>query len=250
VSPRCGRCLLVCLLVACGCGTKQPARPDQGPSTGKVMLRSTPSGAAVLREGAARLGETPLTIERPAGERLDLVLVKEGFTPFSLTLNFERGRALEQQVELRRLQGQLMVTSGLFKGARVKIDGEDRGTTPDEFRVDAGNHLLEVEKDGFETYRETVAVKANERREIIAILLARGVRRGPTGFLVVEVDRPAQLFLDGKALGPAPLSKLPLPARRYRLEARGEGKGTPKVQKTIEIKDGDVTAVSLKLPAR
>ena len=72
-------------------------------------------------------------------------------------------------------------------------------------------HLVEVRKRHFETYQETAKLRPGETRQIAAPLLRQGSGVA-LGVLVVRVNGPARVFLDGKHLGQAPLPPLPLVA--------------------------------------
>ncbi len=60
-----------------------PAADAGAPLPSRVTLRTVPPGAAVYR-GKARLGKTPLEIDRPAPGSASLRVVLAGYLPVSL----------------------------------------------------------------------------------------------------------------------------------------------------------------------
>jgi hypothetical protein len=214
--------LLVVFTAACDGGTRkqqQPA-PPHSPKPGKVTISSTPGSAAVISEGK-RLGKTPLTLERPAFEQLQLQVIKDGFRPRHLSVIVEPGETKKVHARLRLLQGLLLLRTGILRGARLYVDGEDRGRVPCKVEVAAGRLLkIRVEQQGFKVHKEELTVKAGETREVDVYLVREGQKAVPTGWISIETNRPASAFVDKLLLGQTPIKRRRLPARRYKLTLR------------------------------
>ena len=217
-----GRWLLIAALALVpGCSRetkKAPEKKTAVPETGKVRITTVPAGAVVIEGGERRLGRTPVTVTRPAFERLDLQLVKEGYRIHRARPLVEPGRTVPLHAVLNRQTGELIVRSGIVRGARILVDGKDHGKTPKRVYVTADQrHMVEVRKPGMRSRALEISVAAGEKREVDVKLSPEGLRAGPSGWLTVRCTPPALVYLDGSPLGSSPLTRIQLPARRYKL---------------------------------
>jgi hypothetical protein len=211
------------------------------------VITSEPSGAAVLEDGYRRLGRTPLTLERRAMTRVDLELVKKGYQTYRGRRVVEAGRTLRHHVRLRPEQGELVVRSGLIRGATILVDGEEQGRTPRRVSVTAGQPLqIEVRKWGFRPFRDTVTVKAGESRDLEADLVPWGKVDVASGWLTVRTDVPAQVKLGGSTFGTTPITRVPLPARRYRLTLSNPELGLSRTIK-VRVRPGKTKELDVRL---
>ncbi len=89
----------------------------------------------------------------------------------------QNARARIASLEQRLSNTSIQLTGGT-EGARVTIDGEDRGLLPhpDPFRVEPGNHRIVVRADGYEDFVASVAVSAGQ-----AAAVPVEMRAGATG---------------------------------------------------------------------
>jgi hypothetical protein len=234
--PTILRALLVSgvLALVAACGSRRAGQVDvaRSPRAGSLEVTSAPPGAGVL-EGERRLGNTPLIVERPGGTRLTLQLVKDGYRPHEFSTAVPEGTRLRLHATLVRWRATLVVRAGPIRGARVSVDGVARASTPESVEVEAGEHLIEVHKTGFHPYSERTRVKAGQTLEVDAFLVPLSKKVPPTGWLLVETDKPALIFLDGTMLGMSPLRKIRLPTKTYRVELRRDRAQPP--FKTVEV---------------
>jgi len=81
----------------------------------------------------------------------------------------EAGRRI---AELEPRVGQVVLTVDP-PGAQLLVDGRDAGTTPlaEPVRLGPGPHVVELRKDGFESFRRELTVEQGERVEVVAALL-------------------------------------------------------------------------------
>jgi len=113
--------------------------------------------------------------------------------------------------------GTVEITSGIG-GALVSVDGERLGPAPQRVELSAGPHKVRVEKEGFEAYEREVHVVPGRTLALEASLAA------PAPRLSVTTDVPgAQVFLDRKFVGEAPLVIRDLEPGRHRLNVSAEG---------------------------
>lgn len=214
--------LLGVVAPACGddASKKHPTAPPHHPKPGKVTIASQPGPAAVISEGK-RLGKTPLTLERPAFTQMRLQVVKDGFRPQHLSVIVEPGETKKITALLRVLQGHLLLRTGVLRGARLYVNGEDRGRVPCKVEVDADRPLkIRVEQQGFKIHKEELTVKAGETREVDVYMVRKGQKAVPTGWISIETNRPASAFMDKLLLGQTPIKRRRLPAKRYKLMLR------------------------------
>lgn len=250
-APRPGLALALALALVApvvgGCERNSPARADRGaaaPQQGKVRITSHPTGAAVFIGERQRVGRTPMTLTRPAFDRVRIELVKQGYQREHLTALVEPGVVTKVHGRLQRPRGTLVVQSGLIKGARVEVDGKYRGRTPIRVKVSAGlEHRLEVSRDGFLTDKRVVTVEAGEHKQINVMLPREGTDRRRLGWLSVDHPQPCKVHLNGKLLGAAPIERIPLPVGRYRIELRGTSDRLL-LRRRVRIRPGKETRVS------
>ncbi len=125
---------------------RDPGAPRAG--EGELVVQSRPVAARVSIDGEER-GVTPLTLALPAGAYV--LEVQSGKSePRVIPLTIRPGVQTAQYIELQNvaLTGGLDVRSDPA-GARVTIDGQNRGTTPVTIRdLAPGDHQVVVEGNG------------------------------------------------------------------------------------------------------
>ncbi len=160
-----------------------PPAPEELP--GRLLIRSTPSGAQVRVDGDLR-GTTPLTLR---GLRLGthiVIVTGEGSQPSEHRIALTEARPSRSlDVELTAAvaapaprpaapataTGSLSVESRPA-GAAVRIDDRDVGTTPLTMPALApGSYRVTIARDGYQTWTTTVRVVAGERARVAASLV-------------------------------------------------------------------------------
>lgn len=113
--------------------------------------------------------------------------------------------------------GVVAVTAGV-DGATVLVDGRRIGTVPQQVDLGAGSHDVRVEKEGFQAFELEVHVVPGRTLEIEARLKTLPPR------LSVGTDVPgAQVFLDRRFVGKAPLVISDVAPGKHRLNVSAEG---------------------------
>jgi len=132
-----------------------------------VTIKANVVGA-IVRLGDKRLGSTPLEgpVQVNAGTVM-LEVTSDGYLPYEETVRVEGGKSttLEVKLDSKETHGVLEVRSPEPQ-VRVLIDGKLRGMVPLELRLPAGQHRLELRKDGFDTVSTSAVVQAGKRREV------------------------------------------------------------------------------------
>ncbi|MBQ2411844.1 MAG: PEGA domain-containing protein [Anaerotignum sp.] len=104
------------------------------------------------------LAESPAVL--PMGE-YDVVILKNGYHQWSQRVKLDKD-SLTVNAELTRdmQYGTLTVTADA-EGARVYINGEDYGVAPMQVNLPYGSYNVQVEKDGFDTFRQSVMIQSS-----------------------------------------------------------------------------------------
>lgn len=159
-----------------------PRTPGPEPaSEGRLLVRTTPSGARVSIDGRAR-GVTPLTVrDLPYGPHT-ITIVRAGYeteqrkvslSPSrpSASVTVALGRAAAPAPAAgARVIGSVAVDSRPT-GARVYLDDRLAGTTPIVVpEVAAGSHAIRIELEGYQRWSSSVRVVAGERARVNASL--------------------------------------------------------------------------------
>ena len=158
---------------------------------GRILVRSTPSGARVVVDGKDR-GQTPATIRELTRGEHRIRIARDGYTPaerrvvvspsqpaqtLSVRLAKEpaspkpTAKAGEPVEKVSAAAMGTLVVESRPQGASVLIDGRPVGTTPVSVGdVKAGNHAVRLERDGYRIWNAPVKVTAGEQNRVTASL--------------------------------------------------------------------------------
>ena len=137
------------------------AAAADAPTTGTLEIRSDVSGADVLLNGK-RVGTTPYKASDLTPGKYSVKVEKAGYTSFEKRVDLG-SKQLVVRAKLVAAFATLRVEANV-PGAKVLLDGEERGTTPLELsNVSPGRHELAVSADGYETRTETLEVESGKR---------------------------------------------------------------------------------------
>ena len=173
-----------------------PPKPAPLPTTGTLVVRSTPSGAGVTINGRWR-GRTPLTLEKLSFARYDIRVVQPGYAASreaitlsasdparSVSLRLEpearttpapsqRGRATARPAAPsgpERYTGAVFVDSRP-RGARVFIDGKQVGVTPLSIpEIPIGSHVVRLELPDHRIWSTMTTVTAGQQARVTGSL--------------------------------------------------------------------------------
>ncbi len=155
---------------------------------GAIDVQSVPAGASVTVNGVER-GIAPLTLrDLPAGT-YTVNLSLSGFTGMSVQVNVEQGRTSEVLATLGPETGTLALNS-TPSGARVTVDGTDRGTTPVTIPgLSPGNHTVMLQREGYTTVAREIAITAGRTSPVeidlaLPATVSPTARSAPTGLAV------------------------------------------------------------------
>jgi hypothetical protein len=161
-------------------------------TSGRIDVRSTPSGALVVVDGRPH-GQTPVTLAGLTVGEHTIEVARSGYIPHreAVTLNADRtSRTIT--VQLREGLPMEGTTAALKAGgsegsgtgtvyvdsrpqsARVSIDGRFVGTTPLRIAsVRSGAHVVRIERQGYGPFSTSIGVQAGEQTRVTAALEER-----------------------------------------------------------------------------
>ncbi len=182
-----------------------------GTSQAVLDVSSRPPGARVFLDGTYA-GTTPLRKETPPGEHEVRVLL-EGFKPWEQRVSAVKGRSHPVHAVLEPLTIPLEIRS-TPPGARILIDGEEKGRTPLTVPLPAGRYRLVLEKPGYHSWEGSLKVREKFSKPL-------NIRLPPVTVFVSVKTEPsgAVLYLDNEPMGTTPLRvRVPVGRHSIRLE--------------------------------
>lgn len=136
---------------------------------GQLVVDSAPAGARVLINGEF-YGHTPMRV-RLYPEEYRLRLEKEGYNPYRTRIRIPKRKRVKifATLEHRNLFGMLMVRSYPPK-AKIYVDDQYYGETPERIKLKQGRHIIRLEKDRYKPYYESINIRSSQKTNIIADL--------------------------------------------------------------------------------
>ncbi|MEE8110194.1 MAG: PEGA domain-containing protein, partial [bacterium] len=138
------------------------------PLHGELYARMRPFGAIVVVDGK-KLGETPLKVKVPAGERL-VVVRKRGYHSFKGKVGVRFGETTVLATPLREIPRGTLIVESTPPGAVIFIDGTNMGKSPKALRLFARRARLELRKPGYKKFSTDVEVPANKTNRLAYVL--------------------------------------------------------------------------------
>ena len=167
------------------------------PQSSELRVESQPPGADVYIDGRFA-GTTPVTGHRVSPGAHVVELRSPGRRTFRKEIFAKPETPLDISTELAVDHGTILVES-LPSGASVLVDEKFKGHTPLTLRdLPCKDYTLQVEEEGYETRKVTVAVEPGSTRRVpVALTPALG------SLLVIASPGEVDVFLDGKLAGTA-----------------------------------------------
>jgi hypothetical protein len=219
---------------------------ERAPSVAKLDLQTTDgsaTGADVKIDGVGR-GTVPTVIDLPAG-RHQVDVSKAGFKEWTQWFDLAEGEHHTHDVGLARAEaaaGALLVTSDA--GGDVYVDGVRKDVAPAIITgVPAGDHVIEVRKDGLQPWRQNVTVPAGQQVKVSAVFGASAAGNGSLRVISSEPD--AQIFVDGEDKGRSPATVASIKPGDHIVEGRKAK--FKSVQQTVKVAPGESAIVQLKM---
>jgi hypothetical protein len=177
---------------------------ERAPRVAKLDLQSNTdsAGADAVIDGVPR-GTIPNSFELSAG-RHQIEVKKAGYKSFSDWVDLQEGERRTRDVSLERAEaptGTLLVNSDA--GGDVYVDGQRKDAAPAIINgLPAGDHVVEVKKDGYPPWRQTVTVAAGQQVKVAASFGAATA----SSLRIISNEPDVEIFVDGEQKGKAPVT--------------------------------------------
>jgi hypothetical protein len=129
------------------------------------------------------------------------------------------------------------------EGARVIVNGVDRGTTPCIVdRIPEGETTIELTVEGYRPHKQQVKLVAGEQQTVTAVL-----EPIPAKLTIVTIPEGARIYVDNQFRGESPVTMDGLEPGEYRL--RAERDGYEGMARTVELARGQDMVEEFRLPS-
>ena len=184
---------------------------------GSINIKSKPANVTVIIDGK-EVASTPADIDDLKSGKYHVELKKEGYGNWDESVEVNAGKDTHITAELQQLIGSINIKSEPSQ-AIVVVDGKEVGNSPANVTdLTPGKYLVEVKKEGYETWSKNVEIKMGMDANLTATLK---VKIG--SFTIISVPEDAKAYIDDKEVGTTPLTiSAPSPGK-HSVEARMEG---------------------------
>jgi len=157
---------------------------------GFLELFSTTVGAELRINGALK-GIVPLegrVLLKPGKHEVEVRL--RGYLTHQETIRIRNGRTTELEVDLIAVDGIVTITTPGLIDATIRVDGEIIGSTPFDGAIPAGDHALEISREGYSSEVRELRVQAGKEYQIDVPLNAVPA---PRAVSAIPVEAPPML---------------------------------------------------------
>jgi hypothetical protein len=215
------------------------------PMLGTLSVQTNPPGAAVFVDGVSR-GNTPARLSLNAGAHI--VELRGRGVPRVIPVTVTAGAEASQYLELPETPstGSLLVQSDPA-GARVSIDGVERGVAPVSVgELAPGEHEVVLQTDGAPAVKQRVVIQAGVTSSVLAPVATASA--GPvSGWLSVKAPVGMEIREGGRLIGTTDSDRLMMAAGRHDVEIVNDTLGY-RVTRSIQVPPGKVAAINVELP--
>jgi hypothetical protein len=210
------------------------------PAFGSIRITARKVQEAEVFVDGDGLGPTPIELKRIVSGPHTIRVVKDGYQPYQKKVNVRDGKKTVVAATLKPNFGTLMITSKPSR-ANVVIDGEPRGKTPLNVKLDPGRHDVVVgAEESHGKVERRVKIRRRKKHKLNVRLSIK------TGSLMIDtIPFAARIELDGKVRGRAPLSLKRVPIGTHVIVAKLRGR-QPLIGK-IEVLEGKPAVVEMNL---
>ncbi|MCL1888844.1 MAG: PEGA domain-containing protein, partial [Kiritimatiellaeota bacterium] len=203
-----------------------------------VLLHSDPMGAEVSSENIS-LGVTPTLVKVVAPSVRTLQFSLAGFQSKTIQLEVANQTPVMKTVSLLSDTGTLELTT-TPPGARILVDGVDRGATPKTLTRLDSEVTLEVLLDGYLPVTHKIRINAGDTQALDLPLQPE-----PATLSVASIPNAARVYLNDAFQGEAPIDIKNLPPGQYRV--RAEREGCDPDARTVELGNGQKRSIEFRL---
>ena len=204
---------------------------------GTIVVKSDPPGAVVFVDGK-KYKNTPTEVESvTVGEKHEIKLEKEGFKPWTRTVEPEPDKSLRIQATLEKfvpkppLLGEIQISSDPSDAIVYLNDkGLDRKTPTRLSGLSLGKrYKLRLKKEGYRVWEGEVSLKDSEP----LVNLPKVTLEEAFGKLNLSSSPWAHVYYNGRELGTTPLAEIPFQEGTHKLVLRNP---LLNIEKTITVK--------------
>jgi hypothetical protein len=158
---------------------------------GDLRIETRPPGALILVDGR-QAGHSPVSVPGLAvGPTHHVEATLAGHGTAAQDVMAKANVQTPLMLSLEPAQAQLVVTTEPA-GSEVRIDGRSRGASPVTVTgLSPGSHAITALRSGYQQNDTTITVRAGSQELRLALATE------PPGFLVVQGDRPAEIWVGG-----------------------------------------------------
>jgi hypothetical protein len=210
----------------------------QAQNLGTLKVKSTITGAEVYLDGSL-IGTIPLSQDVPVGTH-QLRVVADNYDPFVRKVEIQAGKTTEVTATLSAGGGTVEFSGPA--GARVLVDGQDRGALPIRLRdLGPGTHSWKVEAPLFEHQEGQILIEKGKNYLMdVKLESSRGI------FVVESTPPGATVILDGQNRGVTPLRLTEVPTGPHSIRLDLDGHAS--IFRTMDTSDGRRGEVRATLP--
>jgi hypothetical protein len=238
-------------LIAIGLGggaliaSRRYRTPAAVPSLGTLSLQSNPPGVSVFVDGVPH-GTTPARLSLAAGSHI-VELRGRGVPrviPVTVTAGIESSQYLELPV--MPTTGSLLVQSDPA-GARVSVDGVERGVAPVSVGdLAPGDHDVVFQPENGAAVKQRVAIQAGVTSTVLTPVPTAAP--GPvSGWLSLKAPVAMEIHENGRLLGTTDSDRIMLAAGRHEIEFVNDTLGYSQ-KRTVQVPPGKTMPISIEMP--
>lgn len=228
--------------VSAGAESSQYLELPQTPSTGSLLVQSSPAGAHVSVDGVDR-GVAPINVDGLAPGDHEVVLQADGGGPVHQHVVIQAGVVASVLAPVATaaagpISGWLAVKAPV--SIEIHENGQLIGTTDaDRLMMAAGRHQIDLVNDtlGFKDSR-TVQIPAGKVLPLVVNL--------PQGVVNLNALPWAEVFIDGKSVGETPIGNLPLTIGPHEIVFRNPDLGEKRQAISVTLNAPVRLSVSMK----
>jgi PEGA domain-containing protein len=216
---------------------------ERAPRLARLDLQSSSdaAGGEVLIDGVPR-GTIPNSFELAAG-RHQIEVRKAGHKNFTDWVDLQEGERRTRDVSMERAEaptGTLLVNSDA--GGEVWVDGQRKDAAPAIVSgLPAGDHVVEVKKDGYPPWRQTVTIAAGQQVKVAANFGAAT----NSSLRIISNEPDVEVFVDGEQKGKAPVTIQGIKPGEHIVGGR-KTRFKP-VEQTVRVQPGENAIVSFRM---
>ncbi|MHC4268092.1 MAG: PEGA domain-containing protein, partial [Planctomycetota bacterium] len=206
-------------------------------NTGSVSIKSDPAEATIFLNGD-EYGITPESITGIKKGIYEVEAKLDGYVTWRKTVKIKPGKDISLIAMLQRITGAVSINSEP-PAAMIHIDGKNIGVTPKTLNeIIPGKHMVEVIKDGYKDWSNSVDIIPEKELTLMAKLQMKpgsvGIKSEPSN---------ATVFLDEKDFGTTPITITDLQPGSHKVEVKMDGyKNWSEIIKIINGKELSLTA--------